>query len=175
MLPFPESGDGSPSNGQVLFRDCNLKRERQLVNSTVKIHFRLKPSDDGYPSVAVESLWANSASDSYIVDSIPFFTSDATNGDRAIASPGEGGALWFDAVLQRSGNSLIRVGFFDATSQDDIVGYLTKLGCSTERMQQFKLLAIDVPPNVSLTVVQDYLQAQAAAGHIDYEEPILRQ
>jgi hypothetical protein len=42
-------------------------------------------------------------------------------------------------------------------------------------MKQFKLLAVDIPSDVSLTEVQGYLQAQAAAGLLDYEEPILRQ
>jgi hypothetical protein len=145
------------------------------MSNAVKINFRVKRGDNDYPPVAVESLWANPTSDSYIVDSIPFFTSDATNGDRVAAHLGEGDALWFDAVLQRSGNSLIRAVFFDMHSQDEIVSYLTDIGCGTERMQQFKLLAIDVPQEVSLAMVQSYLQAQATAGLIDYEEPILRQ
>lgn len=141
----------------------------------VKINFRINPGDDGYPPVAVESLWANPTSDGYIIDSIPFFASDATHGDRVMAHRGEGDALWFDAVLQRSENSLVRVVFFDVNSQDEVVDYLTALGCGTERMQQFKLLAVDVPQEVPLTEVQSYLQAQAAAGLLDYEEPILRQ
>ncbi len=145
------------------------------MSEAVKINFHVTPGEDGYPPVAVESLWANPSSGSYIIDSIPFFTSDATNGDRVAAHRGEGDALWFDGILQRSGNSLIRAVFFDASSQDAIVSHLTGLGCGTERMQQFKLLAIDVPQDVSLTAIQSYLQAQAAAGLIDYEEPILRQ
>lgn len=141
----------------------------------VKINFRVSPGDDGYPPVVAESLWANPAGDSYLIDSIPFFTSDAMHGDRVVARNGEGDALWFDSVLQRSGNSLIRVVFFDVGSEDAIVSHLTGLGCGTERMAQFRLLAVDIPRNVSLVDVQAYLQAQAAAGLIDYEEPLLRQ
>jgi hypothetical protein len=146
-----------------------------MSDKAVKINFRVKAGDDGYPPVAVESLWANPAGDGYLIDSIPFFTSEATNGDRVVARNGEGDALWFDGILQRSGNSLIRVVFFDLDSQDAVVSHLTGLGCGTERMAQFKLLAVDIPQDVVLGDVQTYLQTQASAGLIDYEEPILRQ
>lgn len=146
-----------------------------MNDTAIKINFRVKQDIDGHPPVAVESLWANPTAGAYIIDSIPFFTSDATNGDRVIARKGEGDALWFDGVLQRSGNSLIRVVMFDFDSQDEVVRHLTALGCGTEGMKQFKLIAVDVPHDVSLDSVQTYLKAQAAAGLIDYEEPILRQ
>lgn len=145
------------------------------MSGSVKINFRVRTLDIGYPPVAVESLWANPSTTGFVIDSIPFFACDATTGDRVAAHRGEGDALWFDNVLQRSGNSLIRAVFFDESCQDDIVGHLTRLGCGTERMPQFKLLAIDVPQDVSLLAVQSYLMTQAAAGLIDYEEPLLRQ
>lgn len=141
----------------------------------VKINFSVQPGDDGYPPVAVESLGAKAVVDGYLIDSIPFFTSDATNGDRVSARIGEGDALWFDAVVQRSGDSLIRVVFFDLDSEDAIVSHLAGLGCGTERMTEFKLVAVDIPLNVSLLSVQTYLRAQVDSGLIDYEEPILRQ
>jgi hypothetical protein len=146
-----------------------------MSDKPVKINFRMKAGEDGYPPVTVEALWANPAGDGYLIDSIPFFTSEATNGDRVVARSGEGDALWFDCILQRSGNSLIRVVFFDLDIQDAVVRHLTGLGCGTERMAQFKLLAVDIPQSVVLDDVQTYLQTQASMGLIDYEEPILRQ
>jgi len=142
---------------------------------TVKINFQLETDDDGYPPVSVEALWATSEGDGYVIDSIPFFARDATNGDLVGAHRGAEGALWFDTVLQRSPNSLIRIVLFDLASEEGVVNQLVQLGCGVERMPEFKLLAVDIPSNVSLGVIQRYVQDQAQVGVLDYEEPILRQ
>jgi len=142
---------------------------------TKKIIFRLEQGDDGYPPASVESLWAEPAGAAYIIDSIPFFTSEATVGDRVLASGDGQGALWFDGIEQPSGHSLIRVVLFDKQQEDAIVGRLEALGCGTERMQTFNLLAVDVPEDASLTAVQAFLSERAVAGILDYQEAILRQ
>ncbi len=140
-----------------------------------KIAFRLEQHNDGYPPVAVESLWAEPAGTAYLIDSIPFFTSEATVGDRVLANSSEQDALWFNRVEQHSGHSLIRVIVLNKQQEDAIVGRLEALGCGTERMPAFNLLAVDVPEDASLTAVQAFLSEQAAAGILDYEEAILRQ
>lgn len=145
------------------------------TSKEVKINFRVQVGSDGYPPVAVESLWAQPVEDGYIIDSIPFFASDATSGDRIHAQLGDADALWFAGVIERSGNSLIRVVFFDLLCEDALAAKLKELGCGTERMPQFKLMAIDVPREVSLAQVQVYLRGKASEGLLDYEEPILRQ
>jgi len=145
------------------------------THKEVKINFKVQVGSDGYPPVAVESLWAQPVEDGYIIDSIPFFTSDATSGDRVRAQLGDENALWFAGIAERSGNSLIRVVFFDLTCEDELAAKLKDMGCGTERMPQFKLMAIDVPSEVALAEVQAYLSDRNSAGVIDYEEPILRQ
>ena len=141
----------------------------------VKINFKVQVGDDGYPPVAIETLWARPVEVGYVIDSIPFFTSDATSGDRIRAQLGDEDALWFAGIVERSGNSLIRVVFFDLTCEDALAAKLKEMGCGTERMPQFKLMAIDVPSEVDLAEVQAYLRDRNSAGLIDYEEPILRQ
>jgi hypothetical protein len=128
-----------------------LVEEQQLMDDVrTKVNFRVKQDADGYPPVAVESLWAKPVAGAYVIDSIPFFTSEATNGDHVAARKGEGDALWFERVLQRSGNSLIRVVMFNLDDQDALIQDMTRLGCGTEGMRQFKLLAVDIPHEVSL-------------------------
>jgi hypothetical protein len=145
------------------------------TSKEVKINFKVQVGSDGYPPVAVESLWAQPVEDGYIIDSIPFFTSDATSGDRIRAQLGDEGALWFAGLVERSGNSLIRVVFFDLACEDELAAKLKEMGCGTERMPKFKLMAINVPSEVDLAEVQAYLGERNSAGLIDYEEPILRQ
>lgn len=144
------------------------------MNVPIKINFKLQPDADGYPPVAVESLWANPVGRAFEIDSIPFFTRDATVGDMVHAVPDQTGALWFDSVEHRSPHSLIRVVFFEPECEPSVIARLKALGCSTEGMQTFKLLAIDVPADVELSDVQDYLRTEASAGHLDFEEALLR-
>ncbi len=142
----------------------------------VKIHFQLEQDEDGYPPVAVESLWAQPAGEpgAYILDNVPFFTRDATIGDTVHVRE-EDGNLWFESVLARSTNSLVRVVFFDRGAVQDISRQLESLGCSVEYIAAHNLLAVSIPGKVPLGSVQLCLQDEASADKIDYEEAILRQ
>jgi hypothetical protein len=142
-----------------------------------KIFFELKQDDDGYPPVAAESVWAlaTERSHEYTIDNIPFFATQATSGDLVRAREGDGGVLWFESVLKSSGKSLLRATFFMPDKFEEVRATLRRLGCATEWDDVHQLLAMSVPPDVKLSTVQDYLAGQAEAGHLDYEEPLLRQ
>jgi len=144
--------------------------------SPVKVHFRLVQDEDGYPSAAVESLWAAPVAEpnEYVVDNIPFFARDATIGD-TIRIREESEHWWFERIVRPSRNSLIRVVFFDRTCVEKIGERLVSLGCSIEYSKDINLMAINIPINVALIDVQSYLKAEASKGSIDFEEPILRQ
>lgn len=141
-----------------------------------RVHFCLEQDEDGYPPVAVESLWTKQGEDSdeYVIDSVPFFVRDATLGD-AVRARMEDGGLWFDGLLKRSQNSLVRIVFFDQTCVDEMSNQLRTMGCLTEYLREHDIMAVSIPMGVSLPSIQRYLQEEANAGRIDYEEPILRQ
>ena len=146
------------------------------MKQRVKVHFHLVQDEDGYPPVAVESVWAQLAARSgeYVIDNVPFFARDATLGD-IVHTREVDGQLWFDDVAHHSQNSLVRVVFFDTAAVEVVNQRVVSLGCSTEFMRAHNLLAVCVPITVSLRDLRTYLQAQAASGILDYEEPILRQ
>ena len=140
-----------------------------------KLHFRLDQDEDGYPPVAVESVWSQAAPrpGEYIVDNIPFFTRDATIGD-TVRVRDDDGNLWFDGLVGRAANSLIRVVFFDRSAMDGVFRQLESMGCSLEYNGTHRLLAVSIPSGVDLEGVQGYLRAEAEGGKLDYEEAILR-
>ncbi|KYF77574.1 hypothetical protein BE20_04920 [Sorangium cellulosum] len=148
----------------------------RLMGQTVKVYFRLVQDEDGYPPVAVESVWAQptTRASEFVLDNLPFFAREATLGDTVLVRE-EDGHLWFEQVVHRSRNSLVRVVFFDRACVERVNNQLVALGCSTEYIKAHNLLAASIPENVNLRDVQDYLQAEASEGAIDYEEPILRQ
>jgi len=143
---------------------------------SVKVYFQLAQDEDGYPPVAVESVWAQPGANrrEFVIDNVPFFAREATLGDTVVITE-EAGTRWFQAVLHRSSNSLVRIVFFDRTCVQRVSDHLTALGCSTEYMREHNVLAVNIPDSVRLTEVQAYLQAESALGTLDYEEPILRQ
>lgn len=145
------------------------------MSDSVKVHFELEQDQDGYPPVAVESVWAQPGANhgEYVIDNLPFFARDATIGDTVVVRD-ENGRYWFERVVHPSQSSLVRVVFFDRSCVERISERLTMLGCSVEYLQDYNLLAVSVPGKIKLADVQEYLRAEVSRGSIDYEEPIIR-
>ncbi len=144
------------------------------TNEHRKISFQLVIDEDDYPPIPVESLWAVPEGENYRIDSVPFFTSSATVGDLVSVSIDHNGTMWFDAVLTSSANSLIRVVFFDQSASPEVQTQIRKFGCGFEIMQQFNLLAIDIPIGVDIEALKAYLVLMANESKLDFEEAILR-
>src|SRR5262249_43231195 len=136
----------------------------------------LERDEDGYPPVSAESVWAVPTGQpfEYRLDNVPFFARQATDHDVVLAKM-EDGVLWFDRMVTPSGNSLLRVVFFRPDKVQEVREALKHLGCSTEWDGAHNLVSVSVPPDVKLEAVQAFLADRASAGHIDYEEAILRQ
>jgi hypothetical protein len=145
------------------------------MSNQIKVFFKLTPDEDGYPEVSAESVWANATdtSDAYVVDNIPFFARAATVGD-TISVKKEDGVFWFDKLIKSSGNSLIRIVFFDVEVMSHVDHELKSMGCTTEHLKESHLLAVNVPVDADASQVQVFLQSAADLGNIDFEEPILR-
>lgn len=141
-----------------------------------KVFFTLEQDEDGYPPVSAESVWAvqTGLPFEYTLDNIPFFATQATCGDVIRVRPGDG-VLWFDEMVRPSGNSLLRATFFQPTKVRDIREALRSLGCTTEWLEAYHLIAINIPANISLEQIQAFLEEQAEAGVLDYEGAIIRQ
>lgn len=146
------------------------------MTAVVKVHFRLEQDEDGYPPVAVESLWARPSvkPSEYVIDNVPFFVREVTIGD-IVRVREDDGEHWFESVSARSSNSLVRVVFFDGADRRAIKEKLIALGCATESLEKHNLMAVSVPSTVELQDIQAFLQVEAEAGRIDFEEPILRE
>ncbi|HYG06224.1 MAG TPA: DUF4265 domain-containing protein [Stenotrophomonas sp.] len=146
------------------------------MTASIKVHFQLLQDADGYPPVAVESIWATpgDAPNIFVLDNIPFFVRQATVGD-VVKVREQDGRYWFDHAVAKSGNSLIRAVFFNSTGVDEVKVCLVSRGCAAEYLQAHNLLAVNVPVETDLASIQQYLDAKAAEGMLDYEEPILRQ
>jgi hypothetical protein len=140
-----------------------------------KIFFKLAQDSEGYPPAGTESVWATETTNGgFIIDNIPFFTRQATYGD-VVEVRRMGEELYYVTTRERSGNSLLRVVFFDGHDPSGLRSDLAKLGCSTEQSHLRSLIAVNVPPTVPIDEVRRLLNEGCSKGIWDYEEAILRQ
>jgi hypothetical protein len=140
-----------------------------------KVVFQLEQDEDGYPPVTIESVWAREEADGrFVLDNIPFFATQATLGD-LVDVAFEGGEARYVATVRHSGNSLIRVLCARGSDPADVRAGLAALGCSTEWLAAYSIVAVNVPPEVSLSEAQKFLNRGAESGKWEYEEPLLMQ
>ncbi|HSP79915.1 MAG TPA: DUF4265 domain-containing protein [Myxococcaceae bacterium] len=143
----------------------------------VKVIIPLEQDEDGYPPVGSERLWALEAGEGrYKLDNIPFFARELALGDIASAVPEEGadeGILRYQQLLEPSGHSTFRVLVHDESPVQEVCSLLERLGCGTERSHLPRLVAIDIPPTVSLEAVRQALEPGRAQERWDYEESCL--
>lgn len=141
-----------------------------------KVFFRLLVEDD-YPPVSSESLWAERLSArSFIVKNIPFYTREVSLDDEISVRAGANGEYQFEKVIKDTGNSTLRIVFFDAGEPwiSSVLAALADSGCTWEGMSK-KFFSINVPADVSLDDILDALAEKAEKGWLDYESGMLRQ
>lgn len=140
-----------------------------------RIFFALEQDEDGYPPVGEESVWGREEGEGlFVIENIPFFAREATIGD-VVKAEEDDGVLRYKATVRHSGNSLIRVLYYEGTDPKEAQEELERLGCETELLPDFRLIAVNVPPDVSLLAVQALLQRNSKEGKWGYEEPLLDQ
>jgi hypothetical protein len=139
-----------------------------------KIHFELHPDEDGYPPCQVESLWAIIQPDgTFVLDNVPFFTREATLGDRVVGRNVDG-EFWYRATEEPSKNSLVRVIMLNEELTAPIRESLKSLGCDTEFSHLPNLFSVSIPPTADWARVQSALEAWQEEGILDYEEALNR-
>jgi hypothetical protein len=141
----------------------------------VKVVFELPQDDDGWPPVAREGLWAVPvAPDTVRLENSPWFVRGVANGDLIRVRRGEDGQLWADERLKWSGYCLIRIIPFRegplGGSRQQVLDAFAPLGVTGEGVEQFGMVALDVPPDVDLAAVKRLLHDGVRDGWWDYDE-----
>jgi hypothetical protein len=150
-----------------------MATEQETIEGLVRIRVPLEPAPGAGP--ADDWLWAEPlGSDRYRVESCPFFAYGVSRDDVVWASDVEGEeAPRLEGVLEKGGHRTLRfaldpgVDVSDGTVQG-LLERLLELGCTHETLRP-KLVALDVPGEVDVTVVAELLQAVAADGTILWE------
>lgn len=141
----------------------------------VKVVVALEQDEEGYPPAGYENLWASPVEEGrFRIANIPFFAKSIALDDIVSAVP-EQGLLSFKEVVQPSGHSTLRLIIYNEAEVPSIIEHFTRLGCESERSHIPGLIALDVPPTVSLAVLKQELDSGHAQQRWDYEEACLGQ
>ena len=146
------------------------KKESALI----KILFPLQPDEDGYPSVGSERLWGKVVEDGYQIDNIPFYVTGVSCCDIVAVNRGNDGTLNFSGVVKRLGHSAIRVCIRDVDAVGKLRRDLKTLGCESEQDYVPNLIAIDIPPQVKIRPIWEFLEKGLEQGKWEYEDACIQ-
>lgn len=137
--------------------------------SDSKILLTYRDEDGNYQ---VESVWATKEGQYYRINNIPFLAPNLALDDLVEAEE-DNGTLYFEKLIEPSGHSVIQMIIFDESEIMTIGKELEQFGCTWEGSHKKKLISIDVPKQVSYTVVKQYLDQGEEGGRWTYKEACL--
>lgn len=109
-----------------------------------------------------------------MLDSIPFFVRGSALGDVVVTEVDAEGVVWVTETVEFSGNCTIRViPFAEGELADDrqaVLDAFAPLGVEGEGIEQFGLVALNVPPSADVAGAKRLLLRGQADGWWDYEE-----
>jgi Domain of unknown function (DUF4265) len=141
----------------------------------VKVRFKLDIDEDGWPPAESEGLWAEPLSDdTYRVDNTPWFVRNLATGDVVRALAGSDGVLWAIERVTWSGHCTIRViprasGPLLGDRQAVLDAFIP-FGVTGEGIEQYGMVALDVPPEADARKVKALLVAGENDGRWHFEE-----
>lgn len=143
--------------------------EESETGSPVKVIVLLEQDDEDYPPVDYEELWTTPLGEGlYRIENIPFFARGIARGD-IVSAAEEDEDLIFHEVAEQSGHSTIRLIVYNEYAVPAIVERFLDQGCDAETTFN-KLVALDVPPEVSMETLKEKLDLGYTQGQWDYEE-----
>jgi hypothetical protein len=145
--------------------------ERSGDSEHARVRFELSRDEKGSRPAASETLWAipTSVPGHYRIDNIPFFVVGVSVGDVVLAEPNER-TLEFVRVVEKSGHRSLGLRYRSDQVRSAVRTRLTEMGCDVERGDTPKVLAVDIPPAVSLDEVTALLAGLEEIGELSFYE-----
>lgn len=151
-----------------------MTRELEIAEGLVRIRVPLDvPPGSNGPTE--DWLWAEPlGSARFRVESSPFFAYGVSRDDVIFATEPQGDeAPRLEDVIEKSGHRTLRLALDPRVELPDasvqgLLERLLEMGCTHETLRP-KLVALDVPPEVDVTIVVELLHALADDGTIVWE------
>ena len=143
------------------------------MKAHVKILFTIDRDDS--ESTEIESVWAIPIDNGYKIDNIPFYAREIALGDIVSARPDADSMLRFEELVEPSQHSTVRL-WFAVGSEGEVPRVrqeLRQMGCSSERSDLNRLVAVDIPPSVVYAQIHTRLSKYEQEGLREFEEACL--
>lgn len=127
---------------------------------------------DDQGEIQIESVWATKEGEYYRINNIPFFATNIALND-LVSVEKDHDALYFDELIEASGHSAIQLLIFNENEVMEVGKELEKLGCTWEGSHIKNLISVDIPINVSYTIVKDFLDKGEKEERWSYKEACL--
>ncbi|MCY0931872.1 DUF4265 domain-containing protein [Streptomyces sp. H27-H1] len=146
-----------------------------ISDAHVKVHFRMDIDEDGWPPASVESLWAVDLGDGTVrLDNTPWFVRGVASGDIIKVEFDGDGVLWAGETVRPSQNCTIRLIVLtddgSAAARQSVLEVFHRLGTTGEGIEQFRMVALDVPPKADLPRIRTLLEHGEAKEWWHWEE-----
>ena len=139
-----------------------------MEKSTRSLTFPLPTGEDGWPPFGSETVPVKVVrAGVFTVLVPPFFIKDLSTDDTIAATIDKDGAVSDWHPMRRSCNTTAWVLQGNAESLDDLAGYFLDLGCNIERLPEFGLLSVDVPPSIREIAPDDAIgRCRESGAHV---------
>ena len=146
-----------------------------ISDDHVKVHFRMETDEDGWPPASVESLWAVDLGDGTVrLDNTPWFVRGVASGDIIRVEVDDDGVRWAGGTVQASQNCTIRLIVLkdggSAAARQSVLESFHRLGTTGEGIEQFRMVALDVPSDADLRQIRKLLEHGEAQEWWHWEE-----
>jgi hypothetical protein len=140
-----------------------------ISDDHVKVHFPMEVDEDGWPPASVESLWAVDLGDGTVrLDNTPWFVRGVASGDIVRVEIDDDGLRWAGETVRASENCTIRLIVLkdggSAAARHTVLRTFHRLGTTGEGIEQFRMVALDVPPEADIPRIRRLLEHGAARG-----------
>jgi hypothetical protein len=139
------------------------------MSEKVKVSFVYYDLED---NLAIESVWASREGDSYRIKNIPFFAPNIAYDD-LISVEDDQGELFFDDIIEESGNSTLQIIIFKEIDIDVITKKIERLDCSWEGSHLKGYISVNVPKEIEYLPIKFFLDTESKDGKLDYKEACL--
>lgn len=139
--------------------------------NSVKVAFVQKINEGEFET---ETIWCERDEENFIVDNIPFIAKRISLGDTITAEYDDDEKMYyFEDFVKTSGNSTIRIFFYDDNEIESARDWLNKNSCESEVLPVRSIVAVNIPKIVNYTPIKSYLDDGEEKGIWVYEESCL--
>jgi hypothetical protein len=148
---------------------------QQAEPDLVRVLFSLDVDEDGWPPASAETMWARALSpDRVKIDNVPFFVRGLSSGDEVRVVRDDDGMLVATEVIEWAGHCTVQVVPFPSGALEGdlqrVLDAFAPLGITGEGIEQFRLIALDIPLDADLQAIIGLLRYGFEEDWWDYEE-----